>query len=105
MSALTQTEIVARNHRRAVMFFWGLLLGATTVSLLGNIAHAVLPYLPTVFIQIGPPTPTTSCGTSRKASGCPNTTCNPIYHHLRESIEAHLSIVVAAMAVGHYIET
>ena len=28
----------------------------------------------------------------------------PIYHHLRESIEAHLSIVVAAMAAGHYIE-
>ena len=29
----------------------------------------------------------------------------PIYHHLRESIEAHLSIVVTALAVGHYIET
>ena len=29
----------------------------------------------------------------------------PIYHHLRDSIEAHLSIVVAAMAVSHYIET
>jgi transposase len=29
----------------------------------------------------------------------------PIYHHLRESIEAHLSVVVAAMAVSHYIET
>jgi hypothetical protein len=28
----------------------------------------------------------------------------PIYHHLRESIEAHLSIVVAAMAVSHYIK-
>jgi transposase len=28
----------------------------------------------------------------------------PIYHHLRESIEAHLSIVVAAMAISHYIE-
>jgi Transposase DDE domain len=28
----------------------------------------------------------------------------PIYHHLRESIEAHLSIVLAAMAVCHYIE-
>ena len=28
----------------------------------------------------------------------------PIYHHLRESIEAHLSIVVTAMAVSHYIE-
>ena len=29
----------------------------------------------------------------------------PIYHHIRESIEAHLSIVFAAMAVSHYIET
>ena len=29
----------------------------------------------------------------------------PIYHHIRESIEAHLSIVVAAMAVSHWIET
>jgi hypothetical protein len=28
----------------------------------------------------------------------------PVYHHLRESIEAHLSIVVPAMAVSHYIE-
>jgi transposase len=28
----------------------------------------------------------------------------PIYHHIRESIEAHLSIVVTAMAVGHWIE-
>jgi hypothetical protein len=29
----------------------------------------------------------------------------PIYHYTRESIEAHLSIVVAAMAVSHWIET
>jgi hypothetical protein len=28
----------------------------------------------------------------------------PIDHHIRESIEAHLSIVVAAMAVSHWIE-
>jgi hypothetical protein len=28
----------------------------------------------------------------------------PIYHHKRQSIEAHLSIVFAAMAVSHYIE-
>ena len=27
-----------------------------------------------------------------------------IYHHTRESIEAHLTIVFAAMAVSHYIE-
>ena len=49
----TQTEMAANNHRRAVRFFWCLLIGATTVSLVGNIAHAVLPYLPHVVIQIG----------------------------------------------------
>jgi hypothetical protein len=49
----TQTEIIQKNHRRAVRFFWCLLIGATTVSLIGNIAHAVLPYLPHVVVQIG----------------------------------------------------
>ena len=29
----------------------------------------------------------------------------PIYHHTRESIEAHLTIVFAAMAVSHWIES
>jgi transposase len=29
----------------------------------------------------------------------------PIYHHTRESIEVHVTIVFAAMAVSHYIET
>jgi hypothetical protein len=28
----------------------------------------------------------------------------PIYHHIRESIEAHLSIVVAALATSHCVE-
>jgi hypothetical protein len=28
----------------------------------------------------------------------------PIYHHIRESIEAHLSIVVTALAVSHWVE-
>jgi Protein of unknown function (DUF2637) len=49
----TQTEVNQRNHHRAVRFFWCLLIGATMVSLIGNIAHAVLPYLPHVVIQIG----------------------------------------------------
>lgn len=48
-----QAEISQRNHHRAVRFFWILLLGATAVSLLGNITHAVLPYIPHVAIQIG----------------------------------------------------
>jgi hypothetical protein len=42
-----------RNHRRAVRFFWGLLIGATAVSLIGNIAHAMLPYIPRIVLQIG----------------------------------------------------
>jgi len=28
----------------------------------------------------------------------------PIYHYLRESIDAHLSIIVAALAVSHDIK-
>jgi hypothetical protein len=49
----SQGEITQRNHRRAVRFFWGFLIGATTVSLIGNITHAVLPYMPRFVIQIG----------------------------------------------------
>jgi hypothetical protein len=49
----TQTEITQRNHHRAVRFFWSLLIGATVISLLGNVTHAVLPYIPHVLIQIG----------------------------------------------------
>jgi hypothetical protein len=48
-----QTEITQRNHRRAVRFFWCFLIGATTVSLMGNVVHAILPYLPHIVIQIG----------------------------------------------------
>jgi transposase len=29
----------------------------------------------------------------------------PIYHHKRDSIDAHLTIVFAALAVSHFIET
>lgn len=35
---------------------------------------------------------------------CPDLAAHPIYHHLRESIDAHLGIVVAAMAAGPYVE-
>src|SRR5882757_313413 len=49
----TQTEVTQRNHGRAVRFFRGFLIGATTVSLMGNIAHAVLPYISRIAIQIG----------------------------------------------------
>lgn len=49
----TPSESTQRNHRRAARFFWCLLGGATLVSLVGNVAHALLPYLPPVAIQIG----------------------------------------------------
>jgi len=49
----TQTEMIRRSHSRAVRFFWAFLIGATLVSLIGNVAHAVLPYIPGVVIQIG----------------------------------------------------
>ena len=29
----------------------------------------------------------------------------PIYHHLRQSIEAHLTIVTAALAMARWLET
>ena len=49
----TQTEISQRNHHRAVRFFWVLLIGASTVSLIGNVTHAVLQYIPRIVVQIG----------------------------------------------------
>lgn len=49
----TQTEAAQKIHRRAVRFFWSVLIAATAVSLLGNVTHALLPYIPEVAIQIG----------------------------------------------------
>jgi Protein of unknown function (DUF2637) len=49
----TQAEVTQRNHRRAVRFFWSFLIGATMVSLIGNVVHAVWHLIPSVFIQIG----------------------------------------------------
>jgi hypothetical protein len=49
----THTEITQKNHHRAVRFFWAFLIGATVVSLAGNITHAVLPYVPHVVVEIG----------------------------------------------------
>ena len=50
---ITQAEVTRRNHRRAVRFFWSFLIGATTVSLIGNVVHAVWHLIPFVLIQIG----------------------------------------------------
>jgi hypothetical protein len=49
----TQTETTQSHHHRAVRLFWCLLIGATLVSLIGNVVHAILPYIPRTVIQIG----------------------------------------------------
>jgi hypothetical protein len=49
----TQTETAQKNHRRAVRFFWCLLFAATTVSIVGNVVHALLPYIPRIAVEIG----------------------------------------------------
>ena len=45
-------------------------------------------------------------GRWRSPSGCPKTdlAARPIFHHTRESIEAHLTIVFAALAMSRWIE-
>ena len=48
-----QFETTKAVHRRAVRFFWSLLIGGTLISLLGNVAHALLPHIPRIVIQIG----------------------------------------------------
>jgi hypothetical protein len=49
----TPTDNAQKNHRRAVRFFWCFLIGATLVSLIGNITRAALPYVPHFVVQIG----------------------------------------------------
>lgn len=51
----TPAAAVQRTHQKAVRFFWVLLISATAVTLVGNVAHAVLPLIPRVSIQIGAP--------------------------------------------------
>ncbi len=47
----SQTEVSLRNYHRAFRFFWVLLIGASTVSVTGNIAHAALPYVPRIIVR------------------------------------------------------
>ena len=51
-------------------------------------------------------TPITSFGRNEKSFRMSkhDLQARPVYHHKRESIEAHLTIVFAALAVSHWIE-
>jgi len=37
-TTLTATELATRHHGRAVRFFWAWLIGATLMSMAGNVA-------------------------------------------------------------------
>lgn len=50
---MTSTVSVQKTHQKAVRFFWGLLVVATIVSLMGNVAHAVLTSISRVLVQMG----------------------------------------------------
>jgi hypothetical protein len=82
-----QTEITQRNHSRAVRFFWCFLIGATLVSLIGNIAHAVLPYIPHIVVQIG-------------AAGAPPIALLAAVHGIALAVRAGASGKIYCWAVG-----
>jgi hypothetical protein len=82
-----QTEITQRNHSRAVRFFWCFLIGATLVSLIGNIAHAVLPYIPHIVVQIG-------------AAGVPPIALLAAVHGIALAVRAGASGKIYCWAVG-----
>ena len=50
---MPSSRSLATAAREAVRFFWSFLIGATLVSLIGNVVHAVWHLLPIVLIQIG----------------------------------------------------
>jgi Protein of unknown function (DUF2637) len=83
----TQTDTTQKNHRRAVRYFWGVLIGATLVSLIGNITHAVVPYIPHVVIQIG-------------AAAVPPITLLAAVHGIALAVRAGASGRVYCWAVG-----
>src|SRR5271168_3110042 len=83
----THTEITQRNHQRAVRFFWSLLIGATMVSLVGNVVHAMLPYIPHIVIQIG-------------AAAVPPITLLAAVHGIALAVRAGASGRIYGLAVG-----
>lgn len=49
MSPLTEHDI---ERQQAHQFFWRWLVGATALTLAGNAAHALLPYIPTTLVRL-----------------------------------------------------
>ncbi|MBE5456046.1 hypothetical protein E3G52_002941 [Mycobacteroides abscessus] len=52
MSTLTDRAEHDIERSRAHQFFWRWLVGATLLTLVGNAAHALLPYIPTTLVRL-----------------------------------------------------
>lgn len=52
MSTLTDRAEHDAERSRAHQFFWRWLVGATALTLAGNAAHALLPYIPTTAVRL-----------------------------------------------------
>lgn len=52
MSTLTDRAESDAERAKAHRFFWRWLIGATALTLLGNAAHALLPYIPTTLVRL-----------------------------------------------------
>ena len=98
-SLLTTSELAARHHRRAVSFFWAWLIGATLVSLAGNITHALLaspPNLRWVAAAVAMVPPTVLLCAVHGIAVLARTTASGVMY--RTSVAA-----TAALAVGAFL--
>ena len=80
--------MASRHHRRAVRFFWAWLLGATLLSLAGNVSHAVLA------------APTGSRWLAAAVAAVPPTVLLAAVHGIAVLVKANASGAVYRTAVG-----
>ncbi len=87
MNKFRKADGTTHGRTRAIQFFWCLLIGATTVSLMGNVTHAVLPYIPRIAIQAG-------------AAGVPPIALLAAVHGIAVAVRAGASGAIYRWAVG-----
>ena len=80
--------MASRHHRRAVRFFWAWLLGATLLSLAGNVTHALLA------------APTGSRWLAAAVAAVPPTVLLAAVHGIAVLVKANASGAVYRTAVG-----
>ncbi len=107
-SALNKRFVIVRIHARRTSSGPLPVRGTTVRALQGNKAETatMLPVLEEFMTahQLSSITVIADAGTISEANQQAILRARPIYHRKRDSIEAHLTIVLAAMAVSDWIE-